>query len=99
MLADPCAAWTAAQATLIVEMSAEEAQWWIGADWTKLAEWTDDKAAASEQLEEQNKVVYAKGSLEWQQAQKKQRLARIAAEEEKERKRLARIALVLGNKS
>ena len=80
-------------------MSAEDAQWLIGAGWTKLAEWTDDEAAASEQLEEQNKVVYAKGSMEWQQEQEKQSLARIAAEQDKERRRLARIAAVLKNKS
>jgi predicted phage terminase large subunit-like protein len=87
-----------------VEMSADDAEHWIRAGWTKLAEWTDDEAAESKQIEEQNKpqgpkVIYAKGSLEWQQEQEKQKLARIAVEEEKERKRIARIAVVLGKKS
>jgi hypothetical protein len=75
----------------------------IRAGWAKLGEWTDE-AAESEQIEQRNKpqgpkAVYAKGSVEWQQQQERETFARIAAAEEKERRRLARVAAVLGNKS
>jgi hypothetical protein len=36
--------------------------------------------------------------LEWEAQQEQERFARIAAEEEKEKRRLARVAAVLGKK-
>jgi hypothetical protein len=42
------------------------------------------------------KTIYAKGSLEWEKQQEEERIARIAFEEEKERRRLARAAAMLG---
>ena len=86
-----------------IEMFADDAEYLIRAGWAKLGEWTDE-AAESEQIEQRNKpqgpkAVYAKGSVEWQQQQERETFARIAAAEEKERRRLARVAAVLGNKS
>ena len=42
------------------------------------------------------KLEYAKGSVEWQKQQEEQRLAGIAAEEAKEKRRLARVAALRG---
>ena len=51
------------------------------------AEWIEDEPPEGEQIAEQNKpkFTYAPGSLEWGVQQEQERLARIAAEEDKRR--------------
>ena len=67
--------------------------------WRKLGEWIDDELPDGQQIDynkpEDAKIVYAVGSLEWQAQQEAERLDRIAAEEEKEKRRSARVAAVL----
>ena len=81
-----------------IELSADDAEAFIRDGWVKLGEWIEDEPPEGEQIAEQNKpkVTYAPGSLEWGVQQEQERLARIAAEEEKEKRRLARVAAVLG---
>jgi predicted phage terminase large subunit-like protein len=85
-----------------LELSADDAQPLIRDGWRKLGEAiVDPDPSDSEQITEPDKptgskVEYAKGSVEWQKQQEEQRLAGIAAEEEKEKRRLARVALMLG---
>jgi predicted phage terminase large subunit-like protein len=84
-----------------LEVSADDAEPLIRHGWRKLGEWIDHEPLIVAPLEEQKqpqgpKVVYAKGSMEWQAEQEEQKLATIAAEEEREKKRLARVAAVLG---
>jgi hypothetical protein len=73
--------------------------------WRKLGEWIDDEPPQGEEIEERGKpqgrkTIYAKGSVEWEkQQEEEERLARIAAQEEKEKRRGARIAAVLGKRS
>ena len=45
---------------------------------------------------EGHKTTYAKGSVEWEKQQQEERLARIALQEAKEKRRLARVAAMLG---
>src|SRR6516162_9785471 len=85
-----------------LELSADDAEPLIRAGWRKLGEGIiDPDPSEGEQITEPgkpggHKVEYAKGSVEWQNQQEEQRLAGIAAEEEKEKRRLARVALLLG---
>jgi hypothetical protein len=83
-----------------LELSADDAEPFIRDGWVKLGEWIEDEPPEGEQIAEQNKpkVTYAPGSLEWGVQQEQERLARIAAEEEKEKRRLARVEAVLGKK-
>jgi hypothetical protein len=83
-----------------LDLSADDAEAFIGDGWVKLGEWIEDKPPEGEQIAEENKpkVTYAPGSLEWGVQQEQERLARIAAEEEKEKRRLARVEAVLGKK-
>ena len=85
-----------------LELSADDAKPLIRDGWRKLGEAIiDPDPSDGEQITEPDKpagpkVEYAKGSVEWQKQQEEQRLAGIAAEEEKEKRRLARVALMLG---
>src|SRR5262252_6409235 len=85
-----------------LELSADDAEPLIRVGWRKLGEGIiDPDPSEGEQITEPDKpagpkVEYAKGSVEWQKQQEEQRLAGIAAEEEKEKRRLARLALLLG---
>ena len=83
-----------------LELSADDAEPFIRNGWVKLGEWIENEPSEGEQIAEQNKpkVTYAPGSLEWEAQQEQERLARIAAEEEKEKRRLALVAAVLGKK-
>ena len=83
-----------------LELSADDAEAYIRDGWVKLGEWVEDEPPEGEQIAEQNKpkVTYAPGSFEWGVQQEQERLARIAAEEEKEKRRLARVEAVLGKK-
>ena len=76
-----------------LELFADDAEPFIRNGWVKLGEWIEDEPPEGEQIAEQNKpkVTYAPGSLEWGVQQEQERLARIAAEEEKEKRRLARV--------
>jgi predicted phage terminase large subunit-like protein len=82
-----------------LEVSAKDAESLIKQGWTKLGEWIDDEPPDGEQIEqnkpENAKVVYAVGSLEWQAQEEAERSARIAAEQKKEKNRLARVAAML----
>ena len=87
-----------------VEMSADDAQPLIRAGWTKLGEWIEDEPAEYEHITEPNtpegpKITYAVGSMEWHAQTEKELADRKAAAEEKERRRLARLATFLGKKS
>ena len=85
-----------------LELSADDAKPLIRDGWRKLGEAIiDPDPSDGEQIIESDKpagpkLEYAKGSVEWQKQQEEQRLAGIAAEEEKEKRRLARVALMLG---
>jgi hypothetical protein len=82
-----------------LEVSADDAEPMMRHGWRKLGEWIDDELPDGQQIDynkpEDTKIVYAVGSLEWQAQQEAERLDRIAAEEEKEKRRLARVAAVL----
>ena len=87
-----------------LELSADDAQSLISAGWRKLGEWIEDDPIEDEPIEEQNKpegrkVVYAVGSTEWQAEQQHKEIGRIEAEARREKRRLARVAMVIGTKS
>jgi len=87
-----------------VEVSGEDIEPLIRAGWTKLAEWSDDEPAESEHINQPNtpagpKITYAVGSMEWRAQQEKELADRTATREEKEKKRLARLAKFLDKKS
>jgi hypothetical protein len=77
--------------------------------WRKLGEWIEDEPIEDQQIEEQQieeqnkpegrKVIYAIGSTEWQAEQQQKKSARIEAEAQREKRRLARVAMVMGAKS
>jgi hypothetical protein len=82
-----------------LEVSADDADPLIRHGWRKLGEWIDPEPFDVAQLEEQNKpqgpkVCYAKGSIGREAEQEEQKLAAIAAEE-REKKRIARVAAVM----
>ena len=85
-----------------LELSANDAEPLIRAGWRKLGEGIiDPDPSDGEQITEPDKpagpkLEYAKGSVEWQKQQEEQRLAGIAAAEEKEKRRLARVAALRG---
>ena len=84
--------------------SADDDQYLIRAGWTKLGEWIEDDPAEYAHIDEPNtpegpKITYAVGSMEWHAQTEKDLAARKAAAEEKERRRLARLATFLGKKS
>jgi predicted phage terminase large subunit-like protein len=84
-----------------LELSDDDAQPLIRAGWRKLGEWIEDQPIEDEQIEEQSKsegskVIYAIGSAEWQAEQQQERSARIEAEAQREKRRLARVAMVMG---
>ena len=83
-----------------LELFADDAEPFIRDGWVNLGEWIEDEPPEGEQIAEQDKpkFTYAPGSLEWGVQQEQERLARIAAEEEKEKRRLARVEAVLGKK-
>src|SRR5262249_44894494 len=55
-----------------IELSAPEAQFYIGDGWTLLAEWTTDEEAAAERSKPQSvQTIPQPGSREWFAAQKK----------------------------
>ena len=92
----------AADGTL--ELSADDAQPMIHAGWRKLGEWIEDEPMEDEEIEEQSKpegpkVTYAVGSMEWQAEQQQKEIGRIEAEARREKRRLARVAMVMGAKS
>src|SRR5215467_13767879 len=80
-----------------LEVSAYDAEPLMRHGWRKLGEWIDDGQQIDQNKPEDAKIIYAVGSLEWQAQQEEERLARIAAEEYKEKRRLARVAAVLEN--
>jgi predicted phage terminase large subunit-like protein len=85
-----------------LELSADDAQPLIRAGWRKLGECIiDPDLYDGEQIAEIDnpegpKTTYAKGSVEWDKQQEEERLARIAAEEAKEKRRLDRVAALRG---
>ena len=85
-----------------LELSADDADPLIRRGWRKLGECIiDPDLCHGEQITETDKTqgpktIYAKGSVEWEKQQAEERIARIAFEEEKERRRLARVAAMLG---
>jgi hypothetical protein len=85
-----------------LELSADDAEALIRAGWRKLGEGIiDPDPSEREQITELYKpagpkLEYAKGSVEWQKQQEEQRLAGIAAAEEKEKRRLGRVAALRG---
>jgi len=88
----------------MLELSAEDAEPLIRAGWPKLGDLIDDEPFADEQIENRDtpeglKITYAFGSLECEAAIKKEVAACKAAEEEQEKRRLARVATFLGKKS
>jgi hypothetical protein len=85
-----------------LELSADDAQPMIHAGWRKLGEWIEDEPIEDEQIEEQNKregPIYAIGSMEWQAEQQQKDISRIEAEARREKRRVARVAMVMGTKS
>ena len=92
-----------------LELSADDAQSLISAGWRKLAEWIEDEPIEDEQFEdeqfeEQNKpegrkVIYANGSTEWKAEQQHKEISRIEAEARRGKRRLSRVAMVMGAKS
>jgi hypothetical protein len=87
----------AADGTL--ELSADDAQPMIHAGWRKLGEWIEDEQIEEQIKPEGAKVIYAIGSTEWQAEQQQKKSARIEAEALREKRRLARVAMVMGAKS
>jgi outer membrane biogenesis lipoprotein LolB len=92
----------AADGTL--ELSADDAQPMIHAGWRKLGEWIEDEPIEDEQIEKQSKpedpkVTYAVGSMEWQAEQQQKEISRIEAEARREKRRLARVAMIMRAKS
>jgi hypothetical protein len=88
----------------MLELSAEDAEPLIRAGWPKLGDLIDDEPFADKQIENRDtpeglKITYAFGSLECEAAIKKEVAACKAAEEEQEKRRLARVATFLGKKS
>jgi len=85
-----------------LELSADDAEGFIRIGWTKLGEGIiDPDLYDSEQITETDepqgpKTVYAKGCVEWEKQQEEERLTRIAFEEAKEKRRLARVAALRG---
>jgi predicted phage terminase large subunit-like protein len=87
-----------------LELSADDAQSLMSAGWPKLGEWIEDEPIEDEQIEEQNKpearkVNYAIGSMEWEAQRQQEESARIEAEARREKRRLARVAMVMSAKS
>jgi predicted phage terminase large subunit-like protein len=85
-----------------IELSADDAEVFIRDGWPKLGEgiidpdlYDGDQMAETDKLEAP-KTVYAKGSVEWEKQQQEEKLARIASEEAKEKRRLARVAALRG---
>ena len=88
-----------------LELSAEDAEPLIRAGWTKLAELPEDELPGYEEgyTEEQNealnpKLRYPIGSVEFEAELKKVLAAREAAQAQREKWRLARVAAFLENK-
>src|ERR1700751_4280135 len=85
-----------------LELSADDAEPLIRAGWRKLGEGIidpdlyDGEQIAEIDKPEGPKTTYAKGSVEWEKQQEEERLARIAAEEAKEKRRLDRVAALRG---
>ncbi|MBV9561665.1 MAG: hypothetical protein JOY90_14630 [Bradyrhizobium sp.] len=76
----------------------------IRAGWRKLGEWIEDEPIEDEQIDEQSKpegpkVTYAVASMEWQAQQQQKEIRRIEAEARRERRRLARVAMIMNAKS
>jgi hypothetical protein len=69
------------------------------AGWRKLGEWIEDEPIEEQNKPEGRKVIYAIGSMEWEAQQQQEELARIEAEARREKRRLARVAMVTGAKS
>ena len=86
----------------MLELSAKDAEPLIRKRWVKLGEGIiDPDLYEREQITQTDepggpKTVYAKGSVEWEKQQEEERLAGIAAEEAKEKRRLARVAALRG---
>jgi hypothetical protein len=68
-----------------IEMSGEDAQYYVQDGWTRLAEWTIDAPLEGEthvrDEPEPPKVTYAKGSMEWQAEQQEKTCGDIRKEE------------------
>jgi len=90
----------------MIELSADDAESVIAAGWTKLAESPDYELPGydhnyrhANNEPEGPKRVYAVGSMEWLAEKENLRAARKAAEEAREKMRLARVAAFLATKS
>jgi len=90
----------------MIELSAEDADPLIWSGWTKLAELPDYELPGydhnyrhARNEPEGPKRVYAVGSMEWLAEKENLRTARKAAEEAREKMRLARVAAFLAKKS
>jgi hypothetical protein len=82
-----------------LEVSADDAKSLIAQGWQKLKEWIADEIPKHAQNKpEPPKTNWARGCMQWDAEQEEQRLARIAAEEESEKTRLARVARFMGTK-
>jgi hypothetical protein len=83
----------------MLEVSAYDAKSLIEQGWPNLGELIDDELPEYEQSKpEPPKTNWARGCMQWHAEQEEQRLARIAAEEESEKTRLARVARFMGTK-
>jgi predicted phage terminase large subunit-like protein len=83
-----------------LEVSEDDAQPMLrDARWRKLGEWIEDEPIEEQNKPEGRKVIYAVGSMEWEAQQQQEEAARIEAEARREKRRLARVAMVMGAKS
>ena len=64
--------------------------------WRKLGEWIEDEPIEEQSKPEGRKLVYAIGSTEWLAEQQHEEISRIEAEARREKRRLARVAMVRG---
>jgi predicted phage terminase large subunit-like protein len=83
-----------------LEVSEDDAQPMLrDARWRKLGEWIEDEPIEEQNKPEGRKVNYAIRSMEWKAQQQREESARIEAEARREKRRLARVAMVMGAKS
>jgi class 3 adenylate cyclase len=83
-----------------LELSEDDAQPMLrDARWRKLGEWIEDEPIKEQNKPEGRKVNYAIGSMEWEAQRQQEESARIEAEARREKRRLARVAMVMSAKS
>ena len=86
----------------MLELSAKDAEPFIKAGWIKLAELPEDELPEGEDEHTGNgtkpegpRVNYAVGSVEWRAEMERKISAQVTDQEEKERRRLARVTAFL----